>query len=61
MNGMWILVLDDGETYSGVDGASLCIISEEQHELLCEGHSVSDITPLFELGLRDFTMKGDAA
>ncbi len=32
-----IIVLDDGDTYSGVDGASICLITDEQHEELMEG------------------------
>lgn len=51
-----IIVLDDGETYSGVDGASICLITDEQHEELMEGMEPSDLTPVFELGLRDYTL-----
>ena len=53
-----IIVLDDGETYSGVDGASICLITEDQHEELMGGMEVSDLDPVFELGLRDYTMPG---
>ena len=53
-----IIVLDDGDTYSGVDGASICLITNEQHEELMEGMEPSDLTPVFELGFRDFTLPG---
>ena len=26
-----ILVMDDGETWSGIDGASICLITEDQY------------------------------
>lgn len=54
-----ILVLNDGDTWSGVDGCSLCIITEEDHEQLCEGLEPSDINPVFELALRDVTLQID--
>lgn len=50
-----IIVLDDGETWGGIDGASICFITEEQHESLCDGSSVTDMDPVFELGLADVT------
>ena len=51
-----ILVLDDGETWSGVDGATICIISDEDLERLnIDEMSVSELAPIFELGLRDYT------
>ena len=53
-----IIVLDDGETYSGVDGASICLITPEDHEKLMEGMEPCDLDPVFELGLRDYTMPG---
>ncbi len=54
-----IIVLDDGETYSGVDGASICLITPEDHEkLMTEELDACDLDPVFELGLRDFTMPG---
>ena len=59
----FIVVLDDGETFSGVDGASICVITDEQHEKLCEGYSLSDIDPVHEILLKDFgeqTRKGDS-
>ena len=59
MNLIPIIVLDDGETYSGVDGASICLITPEDHEkLMAEDVDPCDLEPVFELGLRDFTMPG---
>ena len=52
-----IIVLDDGETYSGVDGASICLITPEDHEkLMTEELNAGDLDPVFEFGLLDFTM-----
>ena len=53
-----ILVMDDGETWGGIDGASICLITPEDHEKLMEGMEPCDLDPVFELGLRDFTMPG---
>lgn len=50
-----IIVLDDGETWGGIDGASICFLSEEQHESLCNGSSIAHIEPFYELGLTDIT------
>ena len=52
---MTILVLNDGETYTGVDGCSLCVITPEQHEMLCEGYSPSNIDPVMEIALKEVT------
>ena len=53
-----ILVLDDGETWSGVDGATICIISDEDLERLnFDEMPVSELAPIFELGLRDYTLR----
>ena len=52
-----ILVMDDGETWSGVDGASICLITEDQYNDLIDGTTqLEDLAPIFELGLRDYTL-----
>ena len=51
-----IIVLDDGETYSGVDGASICLVSKADMEKIWEGYSLKDIDPVFEFGLQDWTV-----
>jgi hypothetical protein len=51
-----ILVMDDGETWGGVDGASICIITEDQYNDLIDGkEDAASINPIFEMGLRDYT------
>ena len=51
-----ILVLNDGETWGGVDGASICIITEDQYNDLIDGREdAASINPIFEMGLRDYT------
>jgi len=51
-----IVILNDGETWAGVDGSSICIISEDQLKALIEGEiRTRDLQPIVELGLRDFT------
>ena len=55
-----ILVLNDGETWSGVDGASICVISKEDHDALCTGEKdVHDIEPIAEIALRDSTEEAE--
>ena len=54
-----ILVLNDGDTWSGVDGCSICLITEEDHEALCQGSEPSDITPILEIGLSDVTYQAN--
>ena len=52
-----ILVLNDGETWGGVEGASICVISEEDHDALCTGEKEpKDIEPIAEIGLNDSTL-----
>lgn len=52
-----ILVLDDGETWSGIDGASICLITEDQYNDLIDGkEDAASINPIFEMGLRDYTL-----
>ena len=48
-----LIVLDDGETYSGLDGASIITISEEEHEKLEEGTPIGEIKVISEILLRD--------
>lgn len=53
-----ILVMDDGETWGGVEGASICLITEEDLERLTEGDlDVKDLRPIFEMGLADYTVR----
>ena len=53
-----ILVMDDGETWGGVEGASICLITEEDLERLTEGDlDVNDLRPIFEMGLADYTVR----
>ena len=52
-----ILVMDDGETWSGVDGASICLITDRQYNDLIDGkEDPASINPIFEMGLRDYTL-----
>lgn len=52
-----ILIMDDGETWSGVDGASICLLTETQHNELIDGTTqLEDLAPILELGLRDYTL-----
>ena len=52
-----ILVMDDGETWGGVDGASICIITDRQYNDLIDGKEDADsLNPIFEMGLRDYTL-----
>tara|TARA_R100000231_G_scaffold63213_1_gene51321 strand:+ start:581 stop:745 length:165 start_codon:yes stop_codon:yes gene_type:complete len=50
-----IIVLNDGETWSGVDGCSICMITQAQFDRLCEGEEPGDIDPIMEIGLKEAT------
>ena len=53
-----ILVMDDGETWGGVDGASICLITTDQYMDLIDGNEdIASINPIFEMGLADYTMR----
>ena len=56
-----IIVMNDGETWGGVDGVSILTISEEDHDALCTGEKTpGDVTPIgAEIGLNIFTRKED--
>lgn len=47
-----ILVLDDGETWGGIDGASIRVITEEDHDSLCDGSKeVHEIKPIEQIAV----------
>jgi hypothetical protein len=51
-----IIVLSDGETWETVDGQSICIITEEEYQDLCEDRiSAARLSPMVEIGIKDFT------
>ena len=51
-----IVVLNDGESWTGLDASSICIIREEDHKKLCEGMCPSRIDdPVLEIRLTDCT------
>lgn len=41
----WVMVLTDGDTYSGLDGCTLVPTTPEQVEALDAGESVNDVVP----------------
>jgi hypothetical protein len=56
-----IIVLSDGETWETIDGQSICIITEEDYQDLCEDRrDACDLVPVCEIGLKDFTPKETA-
>ena len=54
-----IITLEDG-TWCTARGAGLCVISLSEYYDLCEGvKDTSDLTPLVELGLVDYTIRSN--
>jgi len=50
-----IIVLSDGETWNEIDGCSICIINEEEFDDLCADRiGAQDLTPLAEIGLKNY-------
>ena len=53
-----ILVMADGETWDTLEGASICLITEEDLERLGSGEiDAKDLRPIFEMGLEDYTVR----
>lgn len=49
-----LLILDDGVTYSRIEGASICVISEEEYEEVLNGDlKLKNVTPIIEIGLTE--------
>lgn len=56
-----MVVLADGETYGGIDGASIMLITPDAHEKLCEGYQPKDLVSkdvVLEVGLTLYGLKG---
>jgi hypothetical protein len=54
-----ILTLTDG-TWCLASGAGLCVISLSEYRELCDGvKETSDLTPLAEFGLVDYTIRSN--
>lgn len=52
-----IVILNDGETWTIVDGCSLAVITEaDLLELENGSKEVKDLRPIMELGIRDITL-----
>jgi len=50
-----IVVLNDGETYSNVEGCKIVVINDiDAEELECGRASVKDLTPLIEIDLEKY-------
>ena len=57
-----IVVLGDGETWSMVEGSSICIISDEELKALIDGDiDPRDLQPMVEPLIKDFTPPLDRA
>lgn len=51
-----LIVLDDGETYSSVDGASMIVIDDKTMTALEEGTvRICDINPIAEILFKDYS------
>ena len=51
-----IVILNDGTTWTGIDGSSICIITDEDLQHLHDGLCPSELhRPLFEFRLTDCT------
>jgi hypothetical protein len=54
-----ILTLEDG-SWCTLRGAGLCVISLSEYNELCDGvKDTSDLTPLAEFGLVDYTIRSN--
>lgn len=52
-----LIVLNDGETFGGLDGASIILLTPEQHQKLHDGNTeIGEIEPVAELLLQDTSL-----
>jgi hypothetical protein len=51
-----IIIHADGETWTTINGPSICVITDKEFDDLCEGRiDAKDLRPVMEIGLKDFT------
>jgi hypothetical protein len=54
-----VVVLNDGETFSDIEGCSICVVPLEQYEeVIAKGGDARDFVPVSETGLFNAT-QGD--
>ncbi len=50
-------MIDDCATWSWGGGATICLLTEDQHNECIDGTTrLEDIAPILELGLKDYTL-----
>lgn len=53
-----IVVLSDGETWSTLDGSSICVVTDEELQALIDGDiDTRDLQPIAEIALQNLTPK----
>lgn len=54
-----IIVLPDGETWNTIDGCSICTITNEEFDKLCNDQiGAEDLNPVSEVGLTYYGPRG---
>jgi len=54
-----VVVLNDGETFTDIQGCSVCVVPIEQYEeAIAHGGDARDFEPVVEIGLADLTIGG---
>jgi hypothetical protein len=57
MKTVTVVVLNDGSTFSDIDGCSICIVSYDQYmEVIQNGGDAMDFEPISEIGLHNVTL-----
>ena len=52
-----IVILNDGETYTDIDGCSIAVVPREQYDqVVANGGDAKDFNPVSEFGLANFTI-----
>lgn len=50
-----IIILSDGTTWNTIDGCSICTITDEDFDKLCDDKiDAQDIVPVSEIGLKSY-------
>jgi len=50
-----VVVLNDGETFSGLEGCCIVVLTKDQLERVSNGsEKIYDVTPILEIGLNEY-------
>ena len=51
-----IVILSDGQSWSGLDNSAIAILTRADFDRLIDGEKLTRIQPIMEIGLHDFSL-----